>query len=93
VISTSLASTPSAPQEADFGVALRRLQSLMIWGGGDPDIQVSHTAGGGQGQTPTTTEVGRTAPEQPGERSATVEAAGRSEVAPESVSTKRAAPE
>jgi hypothetical protein len=30
-------------------------------------------------------------PEQPGERSATAEAAGRSEVAPESVSTKRAA--
>jgi hypothetical protein len=38
-------------------------------------------------------EVGRSASEQPGERSATVKAAGQSGAAPESVGTKRAAPE
>jgi hypothetical protein len=50
-------------------------------------------AGGGQGYTPTMAEVGRTAPEQLGERSTATWAAGRSGVAPESVGTKRAAPE
>jgi hypothetical protein len=38
-------------------------------------------------------EVGRSAPEQSGERSATVEAADQSGAAPESVGTKRVAPE
>jgi hypothetical protein len=86
-------STPSAPQEADYGATPWRLQSLIIQGGGAPDVQVTLTAGGGQGLTPVVPEVGRTAPEQPGERSAVIEAAGRSEAAPESVGTKRATPE
>jgi hypothetical protein len=48
--STDSVSTPSAPQEADSGAALRRLQSLIIRGGGALDVQVSLAAGGGQGQ-------------------------------------------
>jgi hypothetical protein len=44
--STDSASTLSAPQEADSGTVLRRLQSLIIRGGGSPDVQVSLTAGG-----------------------------------------------
>jgi hypothetical protein len=38
---TSLASTPSMLQEADPSAAPRLLQSLIIWGGGAPDVQVS----------------------------------------------------
>jgi hypothetical protein len=90
---TDLASTSSAPQESDFGPAPRRLQSLIIRGGGAPDVQVSLAAGGGQGPTPAAAEVIRSALEQPGERSAAVEAADRSGAAPESVGTKHAAPE
>jgi hypothetical protein len=80
--STSSASMPSAPQEADSGAAPRCLQSLIIRGGRAPDVQVSLAAGGGQGSASATAEVGRIAPEQLGERSAAVEAAGRSGAAP-----------
>jgi hypothetical protein len=89
--STSSVSTPSAPQEADSGAAPRRLQSLIIQGGGAPDIQVSLAAGGLQEPTSAMAEVGRIAPEQPRERSATIKAAGRKVAAPESVGTKRVA--
>jgi hypothetical protein len=50
-------STPSAPQEADSGAAPRRLQSLLIWGGGAPDVHVFLVAGGGQESAPTVAEV------------------------------------
>jgi hypothetical protein len=85
--------TPSASQEGDSGAAPRRLQSLLIRGGGAPDFLVSLVAGGGEGPTPTVADVGRSAPKQSGERSATSKAAGRSGATPGSVGAKRAAPE
>jgi hypothetical protein len=75
VRSTDSASTPSVPREADSGAAPRRVQSLLIRGGGALDVHVSLVAGGGQGPTPAVAEVGRSALEQSGERSATIEAA------------------
>jgi hypothetical protein len=62
VRSTGSASTPSAPQEADSAAALRRLQSLLIWGGGALDVHVSHVVGRGQGPTLAVAEVRRSAP-------------------------------
>jgi hypothetical protein len=56
--STDSVSTPSAPQEADSGAAPRRLQSLLIWGGGAPDVHVFLVPGGGQGSAPAVAEVG-----------------------------------
>jgi hypothetical protein len=47
----------------------------------------------GQGSTPAVAEAGGSAPERPGEHSATVEAAYRSGVAPELASSKCASPE
>jgi hypothetical protein len=64
--STSSASTPSAPREADSSAAPQRLQSLIIQGGRASDVQVSLAAGEGQGPTSAMAEVGRIAPEQPG---------------------------
>jgi hypothetical protein len=93
VRSTGSASTPSTPQEEDSDTAPRRLQSLFIRGGGAPDVHVSLIAGGGQRSTLVVMAVGRSAPKQSGERSVVVEAEGRSVAAPESVGTKRAAPE
>jgi hypothetical protein len=70
-----------------------RLQSLLIWVGGAPDVHVSLVAGGRQGPTPAITGIGGTAPERTEERVAAVEAADRSRAAPESVGPKPAAPE
>jgi hypothetical protein len=70
--STSSALTLSAPQEADPGAAPRRFQSLIIRGGGALDVQVSLTAGRGQGPSLSAAEVRRTIPEQPGAHSATL---------------------
>jgi hypothetical protein len=86
-------STSSASQQAVSNAAPRRLQSLLIWDGGAPDVNVTLVAVGGQGPTPAVAEVGRSAPEKSGERNAVVEAAGQSVAAPESVGTKRATPE
>jgi hypothetical protein len=86
-------STPSTPQVVDSGASPRRLQSLLIRGGGAPNVHVSLVTDGGQGPTPAVIEVGGSVPEQTGERVATVEAADRSGAAPESVGSKRAAPE
>jgi hypothetical protein len=66
------ASTPSALQEADSGVAPRRLQSLLIRGGRASDVHVSLVTNGGQGSTPAIAEVGGSASEQQGERFAAV---------------------
>jgi hypothetical protein len=75
------------------GAAPRRLQSLIILGGRALDAQVSLAARRGQGLTLAVAEVGRTAPEQQGDRNAAVEAVDRSGAAPESVGIKRATPE
>jgi hypothetical protein len=82
--STDSASTLSAPQEADSGAAPRRLQSLLIRGGGAPDVQISLVIGGGQGSALALAEVGGPAPEQLMERSTAVEAVSRSGAAPPS---------
>jgi hypothetical protein len=91
--STDSASTPSALQVVDSCAAPRRLRSLLIRGGGTPDVHVSLIAGGGQGPTPTIAEVGGSAHERTGERIAAVEAADRSRAAPELAGSKHAAPE
>jgi hypothetical protein len=61
--SSDSASTPSTPREADSGVVPQRLQSLIIWGDGAPDVQVSLIADGSQGPSSATAEVRRIAPE------------------------------
>jgi hypothetical protein len=86
-------STPSAPQEADSGAAPWRLQSLLIRGGGAPDVHVSLVAGGGPRTNPNRGGGRKIRPEQSGECSATVEVTGQSGAAPASVGTKRTAPE
>jgi hypothetical protein len=86
-------STPSVPQAAKSGAAPRRLQSLLIRGGGAPDVHVSLVVGGGQGPTPAVAGGEGSAPKRTGERVAAVEAADRSGAAPESVGLKRVAPE
>jgi hypothetical protein len=91
--SSDSASTPSAPQAAESGAAPRRLQLLLIQGGGAPDVHVSLVAGGGQGPTPAVAEADRLAPERSGERVSAVEAADRSGATPELAGSKCAAPE
>jgi hypothetical protein len=85
--------TPSVPQAVDSGASPRRLQSLLIRGGGAPNVHVSLIAGGGQGSTPTVAEARGSAPKRSRERSAAVEVADRSGAAPELADSKRAAPE
>jgi hypothetical protein len=63
---------------AEPSAAPRRLQLLLIWGGGAPDVHVSLVAGGGYGPTPTVEEVGGTTPERAGEGVAAVDEASRS---------------
>jgi hypothetical protein len=41
----------------DSGTAPWRLQSLLIRGGGAPDVHMSLVAGGGQGPTPAVTPL------------------------------------
>jgi hypothetical protein len=86
-------SLQSAPLVAEPSAAPRHLQSLLIRGGGAPDIHVSLVTGGGHGPTPTVAEAGGTAPEHVGESVAAAEATGRSGVVPETVASKRTAPE
>jgi hypothetical protein len=77
----------------ESGAAPWCLQSLLIWGGGAPDVHVSLVAGGGQGPTPTITGTRGSAPERTGERVAAVEVVDRTGAAPESAGPKRVAPE
>jgi hypothetical protein len=80
---------PSAPPAAEPSTAPRRLQSLIIRGGGAPDVHLSLVASGGHGPTPAVAEVGGTAPERVGGGNvAAVEAAGRSRVAPETAEVR-----
>jgi hypothetical protein len=50
--SSDSASTPSAPQAAGSDAVPQRLQSLLIRGGGAPDVRVSLIAGGGARSNP-----------------------------------------
>jgi hypothetical protein len=56
-------STPSVAPVAEPNAAPRRLQSLLIRGGGALDVHVPLITGGGHGLTPAVAEVGGTAPE------------------------------
>jgi hypothetical protein len=49
----------------DSGAALWRLQSLLIRGGGAPDVHVSLVLGGGQGLAPVVVEAGGPACDNP----------------------------
>jgi hypothetical protein len=64
VKSMDSASTPSASQVVESGADPRRLQSLLIRGGGAPDVHVSLVTGGGQESTPTIAEAEGSALEQ-----------------------------
>jgi hypothetical protein len=80
------------PPVAEPSAAPRRLQSLLIQGGGAPDVHVSLVAGGGHDPTPVVAEAGGTTPERMGESVAAVEAASRSRAAPETAGLRCAAP-
>jgi hypothetical protein len=91
--SSDSASTPSAAPVVEPSAVLRRLKSLLIRGGGAPDVHVPLIAGGGHGPTPTVAKAGGTAPERMGENIATVKAADRSGEVPEMADLRRAVPE
>jgi hypothetical protein len=86
-------STPNVVPVAEPSTAPRRLQSLLIRGGGAPDVHVPLIAGGGRNPFPTIAEASGAAPEQMGENVAAVEAADRSREAPEAADSSRAVPE
>jgi hypothetical protein len=90
--SSDSASTPSAVPVAEPSAGPRRLQSLLIQGGGAPDVHVFLTAGGGHGPTPAVAEAGGTAPERMGENVAAIEAADRSREAPDTANSSRVVP-
>jgi hypothetical protein len=87
------ASTPSVPQAAEPGAAPRHLLSLLIRGGGAPNVHVSLVAGGGHGPTSAIAEAGESPPERAEVCVAAGEAANRSGVAPEVAGSECAAPE
>jgi hypothetical protein len=91
--SSDSTSTLSVPPVVEPSAAPWRLQSLLIRGGGAPEVHVSLVAGGGQGLPPTVVEVGGSAPERAREKVSAIEAAGQSGAAPESAGPRRAAPE
>jgi hypothetical protein len=70
--SSDLASTPSVALVAELSAASRRLQSLLIRGGGALDVHVPLIAGGGHGPTLAIVEVGGTAPKRMGESVAAI---------------------
>jgi hypothetical protein len=76
-------STPSAVPVAEPSASPQRLQSLLIRGGGGPNVHVPLIAGGGHSPSPAIAEAGETAPEGMSENVAAVEAAYRSREAPE----------
>jgi hypothetical protein len=65
--SSDSASTPSALPVAEPSAAPRRLQSLLIRGGGAPKVHMSLVAGRGQGPPPAVVEVRGSGPERAGE--------------------------
>jgi hypothetical protein len=86
-------STPRAVPVAEPSAAPRRLQSLLIQGGGAPDVHVPLIAGGGRGPSPAVAEARGAAPEQMGENVATVEAADQSRKASEMAESSCTVPE
>jgi hypothetical protein len=60
--SSDSASTPSALLVVEPSAAPQHLQSLLIQGGGAPDVHVSLVASGGHGPTPAVAEAGGSAP-------------------------------
>jgi hypothetical protein len=64
--SSDSASTLSAPPVAEPSATPWRLQSLLIRGGGAPDVHVSLVTGGGHSPTPAVAEAGGLAPERLG---------------------------
>jgi hypothetical protein len=91
--SSGSTSTPSAVPVVEPSVAPRRLQSLLIRGGGAPDVHVPLITGGGHGLSPAIAEAEGTTPERMGENVAAVEAADRSREALETAGSSRAVPE
>jgi hypothetical protein len=90
--SSDSVSTLSAPLVVEPSATPQRLQSLLIWGGGAPDVHVSLVADGGHGPTPTVAEVGGSTPAQMGGSATAVEEADESGAAPETTGSKCAAP-
>jgi hypothetical protein len=86
-------STPRAVPVAEPSAAPRSLQSLLIQGGGAPDVHVPLIAGGGRGPSPAVAEARGATPEQMGENVATVEAADQSRKAPDTADSSCAVPE
>jgi hypothetical protein len=62
--SSDSALAPSAVPMAEPSAAPWRLQSLLIRGGGAPNVHVPLIVGGGHGPTPAIAEVGGTAPSE-----------------------------
>jgi hypothetical protein len=91
--SSDSVSTPSGPPVTEPSVAPRHLQSLLIRGGGAPEVHMSLVAGGGQDLPPAVVEVGGSSPERAGKKAAAIEATGQSGAAPETAGSRRAAPE
>jgi hypothetical protein len=71
--SSDSTSMPSTPPAVEPSAASRRLQSLLIQGGGAPDVHVSLVVGEGHDQTPAVAEAGGSAPKRAGERVILVE--------------------
>jgi hypothetical protein len=86
------ASMPSAPLVVEPSAAPWCLQSLLIQGGGAPDVHMSLVAGGGHDPSLAFAGAVEPAPEQVGERVSAVEAVDRSGTAPELVGSNRTAP-
>jgi hypothetical protein len=86
-------STSSAAPATEVSAAPRRLQSLLIRGGGAPDVHVPLFAGGGHSPTSTVAEARGTALERMEKNVAAVEAADRSREAPKTADSSRAVPE
>jgi hypothetical protein len=86
-------STPSVVPVTEPSAAPRRLQSLLIRGGGAPDVHVPLIVGGGHGPSLAIAEAGGTTHERMGENVAVVEAADRSREAPETVDSSCVVPE
>jgi hypothetical protein len=70
--SSDSTTTPSAVPVAEPSAAPRRLQSLLIRGGGALDVHVPLIAGGSHGPSPAVAEAGGTAPERMGKNVAVV---------------------
>jgi hypothetical protein len=91
--SSDLASTLIVPPVAEPSAAPRRLQSLLIRGGGAPEIHVSLVASGGPGSSPAVVEPGGSSSERARESVAATEAASQSGAGPEAAGPRCTIPE